>query len=393
MNVTPIDRAGHVRPIADKEEVRPHARTAVSNRKVFILLVYLSETSRRNVCNALQGLDHHLSYVASAGEAMERISRHRVDLVLIDLASPESDGLDLCRSLKSATATQFLPVYVVAGGNDLEQEVRALEAGADEFLIRPLRRRTLQPRVQASLRFKDMLESLDDAETALINLAQAVEDRDPELGQHCHRLALMAAAMGLTLGLPAEDILTLQRSGYLHDIGKVALPDRILLKPGPLTREEWETMKTHAERGERICRGMRSMQSTLPIIRHHHERWDGSGYPDGLRGEEIPLLARILQLADIYDALITARPYKIAMSPEEALATIRMEAAKGWRDEKLVEVFADLLPCFPTTAEATDQSNLSLQALAASIERFRKHSSDSTHHAPAAQKFQLASGF
>jgi cyclic di-GMP phosphodiesterase len=393
MNVTPINRAGHARPIADREVVRQHTPTAVSNRKAFILLVYASETSRRNIENALRGLDHDLIYVDSAEEAMERITRRRVDLVLIDLVSPESDGLDLCRSLKSATTTQFLPVYVVASGNDLDEEIHALEAGADEFLIRPLRRRGLQARVQASLRFKEMLESLDDGETALMSLAQAVEDRDPELGQHCHRLALMAAAMGLTLGLPTEDILTLQRSGYLHDIGKVALPDRVLLKPGPLTSEEWETMKTHPERGERICRGMKSLESILPVIRHHHERWDGSGYPDGLRGEEIPLLARILQLADIYDALITARPYKTAMSPEQALATIRMEAEKGWLDRKLVEVFADLLPWFPATATRIDQATLSLKALADSIERFRKESSISTQDTAVHQNFRLASGF
>jgi putative two-component system response regulator len=379
--------------MAAMKAVRSQTRTPSSNGKALILLVHPSETGSRSIAAALHGLHHDLRQVASAEEAIEVILRNRVDLVLIDLTFSESAGLDLCRLLKSHRPTQFLPVYVIGSCNDLEDEIRALEAGADEFLARPLMRRALQARVQASLRFRDMLESLDDAETVLINLAQAVEDRDPELGQHCHRLALMAAAMGLTLGLPADDIVTLQWSGYLHDIGKVALPDRILLKPGPLNREEWETMKTHAERGERICRGMKSLQSILPIIRHHHERWDGSGYPDGLRGEEIPLLARILQLADIYDALITARPYKAAMNPEQALATIRMEAAKGWLDERLVELFADLLPRFPTTAPAIDQSNLSLQALAASIERFRKDSSDSTYQNPALPHFQLASGF
>jgi putative two-component system response regulator len=392
MKVTPINRVGHVKSITDTRLVRHEMRATVADSTAFILLVYSSETSRRSISTALQGFDHDMRYAATAAEALEAISLNHIDLVLIDLAFAEASGLDLCRLLKSGTTTQFLPVYVIGSGSDVEQEIRALEAGADEVLTRPLKRRVLQARVQASLRFRDMFESLDDAETVLINLAQAVEDRDPELGQHCHRLALMAAAMGLTLGLPSEDILTLQRSGYLHDIGKVALPDRILLKRGPLSPEEWETMKTHAERGERICGGMKSLQSILPIIRHHHERWDGSGYPDGLRGEEIPLLARILQLADIYDALITARPYKTAMSPDQALGIIRMEAAKGWRDKELVEVFADLLPTFPTTAEAAVQSNLSLQALATSIERFRKDSSDRTR-AWAPRDFQLASGF
>jgi putative two-component system response regulator len=196
-----------------------------------------------------------------------------------------------------------------------------------------------------------------------------VEERDPALGLHCQRLALIAAAMGLALGLPGHDILALQRGGYLHDIGKVAIPDNVLFKPGPLTPEEWTIMQSHAERGERICRSMRSLAPVLPIIRHHHERWDGSGYPDKLRGEEIPLLARILQLADIYDALTTARPYKKCFSPEDAVDVIHEEVRKGWRDPRLVEVFMDVLPMFRTST-TPDISRVSLHALASSIAKF-----------------------
>lgn len=202
--------------------------------------------------------------------------------------------------------------------------------------------------------------------------------------------------MGLTLGLASGDILALQRGGYLHDIGKVAVPDTVLFKPGPLTPAEWETMKTHTVRGERICSGMKSLTSVLPIIRNHHERWDGSGYPDGLRADEIPLLARILQLADIYDALTTARPYKAALSPEQALETVREEARKGWRDPKLVEMFGDVLPTFRTTPTATDHSHFSLHALAASVERFRKEPGQlqrKIEEAGIPRDFKLVSGF
>jgi putative two-component system response regulator len=291
--------------------------------------------------------------------------------------APELGAVEFCRMLKKAGATQFLPVFVVAAGDDPEMEIRAIEAGADEFLIAPLRERTFRARIQANLRHKAMIDSLDNSETVLFSLAQSVEERDPDLGQHCQRLALLAAAIGLSLGLPACDILTLQRGGYLHDVGKVAIPDSVLFKPGPLTSEEWETMKTHAERGERICSGMRSLAPVLPIIRHHHEKWDGSGYPDGLRGEDIPLLARILQLADIYDALTTSRPYKRAISPEEALRVVRAETEKGWRDPKLVETFADILPMF-RSPETPDLSRFSLHALAASLERFRNKTDDRT---------------
>ena len=336
-----------------------------------ILIVDALETNRRSVGDALGKFDHELLEARTTSEAVTAISLHRVDLVLVDFAAPELGATEFCRMLKKSSATQFLPVFVTAASDDLDNEVRAIEAGADEFFIRPLRPRAFRARVQASLRHKAMIDSLDDSETVLFSLAQSVEERDPALGQHCQRLALMAAAMGVALGLPAPDVLALQRGGYLHDIGKVAIPDHVLFKPGALTDEEWEIMKSHAERGERICSNMRSLAPVLPIIRNHHERWDGTGYPDGLKGEKIPLLARILQLPDIYDALTTARAYKRALGPDDSLRIIREEAARGWRDPRLVEVFADILPMFRTPAPQ-DLSHLSLHALAASIERFRK---------------------
>jgi putative two-component system response regulator len=359
-----------------------------------ILIVDSCAANRRQLRKMLGEIDHELSEATTTSEAIGAISLHRVDLVLIDVAAKELGAIEFCRMLKKASATQFLPVFVMAACDDLESEVLAIEAGADEFLVAPLRPRALLARVQASLRHKAMIDSLDDSETVLFSLAQSVEERDPDLGQHCQRLALMAAAMGLALDLPASDILALQRGGYLHDVGKVAIPDHILFKPGPLTPEEWEIMKTHAERGERICSSMRSLAAVLPIIRHHHERWDGSGYPDGLKGEEIPLLARILQLADIYDALTTARPYKRALSPDEALAVLHGEVAKGWRDPKLVETLSDILPMFRTPTPP-DFSRLSLHALAASIERFRKdpaRSSARKTSEQAADRLKLVSG-
>ena len=347
-----------------------------------ILIVDASANSRTWFRKALGAYGHQVVEASTTAEAIRAISKHGIELVLVDLMAPEMGAAEFCRMLRKASVTQFLPVFVTASRNDLEAEVRSIEAGADEFLVAPLREEALLARVQARLRHKAMIDSLDDSETVLFSLAQSVEERDPDLGQHCHRMALMAAAMGLALGLPPADLLTLQRGGYLHDVGKVAIPDSVLFKPGPLTPEEWETMKTHAERGERICGGMRSLAAVLPVIRHHHEKWDGTGYPDGLSGEQIPLLARILQLADIYDALTTARPYKRAFSPEEALHVMREEAAKGWRDPKLVDIFADILPMLSTPA-APDVSRFSLHALASSLERFQKHPERSPSKAPA----------
>jgi putative two-component system response regulator len=392
-----VNRNEEVKPFVALELLeRPLGETGATFKTTSIVAVDLPEADRKTLRAALDGFEHELIHSRTTPETIEVLARQRVDLVLIDLATLGWGGLELCRLIKKSSATQFLPVYVLGTNDDLEQEVQALEAGADEFLTKPLRPRPFRARVQASLRTRAMIDSLDDSETVLFSLAQSVEERDPDLGQHCHRLALMGAAMGLTLGLPSQDILALQRGGYLHDIGKVAVPDRVLFKPGPLTAGEWDTMKTHAKRGERICAGMRSLQPVLPIIRNHHERWDGSGYPDGLREEEIPLLARILQIADIYDALTTVRPYKAAVSPEQALATIREEAKRGWRDPNLVEMFGDILPTFRTTPIETDHSHFSLLALAVSVERFRAEPGRGGRKlgsAESLQEFRLASGF
>jgi putative two-component system response regulator len=341
-----------------------------------ILIVDSEQVHRVALSKAIEEAGYDVIEAGSTSDAIAAVSVNHVDLVLADLRAPELGGLEFCRMLKKAAATRFLPVFVTAQIDDLDTEVLAFEAGADEFVVAPLQRlRAFRARIQASLRHKAMIDSLDDSETVLFSLAESVEERDSALGQHCQRLALMASAMGLALGLPPNQIMDLQRAGYLHDVGKVAIPDSILFKPGPLTGEEWEIMQSHTERGVRICSRMRSLEPVLPVIRHHHEKWDGSGYPGGLRGEEIPLLARIIQLADIYDALTTNRPYKRAFTPNDALAIIRDETAKGWRDPDLVERFADLLPMFRTPSSPSDHSQLSLHALAASVDRYRRSSS------------------
>lgn len=337
-----------------------------------ILIVDSHASHRRSLRSALSGLDYDLVEAASTSEALSALSLGPVDLILIDYHAPKIGGIEFCRMLRKAAATQLVPIFVLCCDGSLENEVTAIDAGANEFLIRPIQPRAIRARVQANLRRKSVVDLLDDSEAVLFSLAQSVEGRDPELGQHCERLALMCAAMGVSLGLPPQDILALQRGGYLHDIGKVAVPDSILFKPGKLTVEEWNVMQSHTERGEKICSGMKSMAAVLPIIRHHHERWDGSGYPDKLSGEQIPLLARILQIADIYDALTTVRSYKPALSPEAAIRILREEAAQGWRDPRLVELFSDILPNFRTSSAADPSHYSSLRALASALDNLRK---------------------
>lgn len=196
--------------------------------------------------------------------------------------------------------------------------------------------------MSALIRHKTAIDRLEEAENILFTLALTVEKRDHTTGGHCQRLALYSVAFGMRLGLAESQLLALHRGGYLHDIGKIAVPDAILYKPGTLTPEEWTVMKTHSVRGEEICRPMHSLQPVLPIIRSHHERWNGSGYPDNLEGERIPLLARVLQLADAFDALRSDRPYKAAFPRDLAIKTLVEEAEKGWRDRELTRLFVDL---------------------------------------------------
>jgi putative two-component system response regulator len=188
----------------------------------------------------------------------------------------------------------------------------------------------------------EAIKGIPETERTFFALAQAVEQRDLQTASHCERLAFISVAMGIISGLEREDLLVLYRGGYMHDIGKVGIPDSILFKPGKLTPGEWDVMRTHTTRGVEICRHLSSLEPVLPIIRHHHERWDGSGYPDGLAGKEIPLLARLLQIGDVYDALTSARPYKEALSPAKALRIIREETARGWREPRVVELFLEL---------------------------------------------------
>jgi len=311
-------------------------------RQFTILIADGNVTSRYLLRGILTAPNHRILECSRASEALAALEREKVDLIIVDLVLPEMSGPDFCRRLRCHRRTQLVPVIMITSAQGVENEIQGINSGADEFLTRPLSASVVRARVQAILRHKAAIDTLEEAETILFALAQAIEQRDRYTGGHCERLAAYSVALARAIGLPGADQLALHRGGYLHDIGKVAIPDSILFKKGPLTSEEWRIMQTHTVRGEEICAHMKTLAPVLPIIRHHHERWDGSGYPDGLKGEEIPLLARILQLVDIYDALTTARPYKPACSPGEALDVLSEEARRGWRDPELVAVFREL---------------------------------------------------
>jgi len=307
-----------------------------------ILIVDDVDLNRHLLKAMLKASSYRILEAKRPSVALGILSQEKVDLIVVDLVMPEMSGPDFCRLLKADRKTQLIPILMATGVQGTENELAGIDSGAEEFLVKPLRPALVRARIRAMLRNKALIDSLEEAEAILFALAQSVEHRDKYTGLHCERLATYSISLGRALGLPRNDLLALYRGGYLHDIGKISTPDAILFKRGLLTDEEWEIMRLHTIRGEEICRPMKSLAPVLPIIRSHHERWDGSGYPDGMSGEEIPLLARILQVADIYDALTTARPYKPAFSHEHALEIMLEEVRRGWRDPELVPLFAQV---------------------------------------------------
>jgi putative two-component system response regulator len=282
---------------------------------------------------------YEVSTANSAVEAEVQMRENQPDLVLLDVIMPGKSGYDLCREWKEDHSTRLIPVVMITGLSDREDKIRGIEAGADYFLNKPVFPEELFARVHSLLKMKDYTDELDNAEAVLCTLGLSVESRDPYTEGHCERLASYACLLGEHLGLNWDCQVALKRGGFLHDLGKIAIPDEILKKGTNLTVEEWRIMKRHPLVGENICKPLRSLRIVLPIIRHHHEHWDGTGYPDRLTGEGIPLLARVLQVVDVYDALRTARPYKLALSHDETHRIMIEEAKRGLCHRRIVQEF------------------------------------------------------
>ncbi|MEK7404057.1 MAG: HD domain-containing phosphohydrolase [Acidobacteriota bacterium] len=345
-------------------------REAYAQRPATLLVVDNHEINRRILRSMLKAEPYQFLEAGRGEEAFAILEREKVDLLVVDLMMPGIGGLDFCRRMKASRQTRLTPILVLTSVQGVEAEVAGIESGADEFLLRPLNPAVVRSRVAAMLRQKAAIDSLEEAEGILFALARAIEQRDTCTGMHCERLAVISVSLGQALGLTQLELLALYRGGFLHDIGKVSIPDAVLNKAGKLNEEEWAVMRSHTTKGEEICRPLKTLALVLPIIRSHHERWDGSGYPDGLRGEDIPLLARILQTADIYDALTSKRPYKDARSRQEALAILDEETGRGWRDPALVALFHDLIEG-KTALPAEACLNLAPDAVRDSLERLR----------------------
>lgn len=308
------------------------------------ILIADDDAASRELLEALLDRDgHEIRQVADGEQAMEEFARFQPDLVLLDVNMPRLDGVETCRRLKQNPDTRLTPVVLVTGLSAIEDRVRGIQAGADDFLGKPVDRNELLARVHSLLNLKAYTDELERAEAVLFALARSIEAKDPYTEGHCERLLECSLELGRRVGLPVEQLTALRRAAVIHDIGKVAVPDAILLKRGPLNAEERKIMQEHPLVGERICAPLKTFRLVLPIIRHHHEKLDGSGYPDGLKGEKIPLAARVLQIVDVYDALTTERPYKRPLPEEETLRIMQEEIAKGWWDPKVFAVFRKML--------------------------------------------------
>ena len=284
--------------------------------------------------------DGHVVLAATNGEeALDLIAREQPDLVLMDVVMPRRDGYETCRALKENPSTRLIPIVLVTSLSDSADKVRGLEAGADDFLTKPVNTSELLARVRALVRLKRYTDDLESAEAVMLTLGETIEARDAYTEGHCQRLAVYAVSLGRALGLGRDELAALEYGGFLHDLGKIGVPDSVLLKPETLTADERHRMQQHTIIGDRLCGGLRSLARVRGIVRHHHERLDGSGYPDGLRGDAIPLLAQVIGIVDVYDALTTARPYKQALARDRARAELLDEVDRGWRRRDLVDMF------------------------------------------------------
>jgi len=286
----------------------------------------------------LNDMGHSVEYAINGYVALDVARRFRPDFVLLDLGLPGIDGFEVCRRIKADPANRLLPIVLVISLSDVDSRVRGLEVGADDILAKPIDRNELMARVLTLIKTKEIVEHLDDAEHVMLAFAKAVEAKDCGTEAHVERVARGARALGDAAGLTGADLDSLYFGGVVHDVGKIGVPDAILLKPGPLSAAEKERMRRHVLIGVDIAQPLRSAAAVVPIIRNHHEHFDGRGYPDGLRGADIPLAARIVAVCDAYDAMISDRPYRAAMPSTAAAAALHAGAGTQW-DPKLVKLF------------------------------------------------------
>ena len=321
---------------------RPAARQGEDKPRVLVV-----DDDRRNVklmASYLLPQGYEVLSAHSGEEALELIAHTEVDLLLLDIMMPGVDGYEVCKRIKNRDSTRLVPVILVTALDDIQAKIRGIEAGADDFITKPANREELLARTVALIRVRKLNKSLTSVENALFSLARAVEAKDNYTLGHTQRVANLALALGRRLSLGEQEVSALRIGGILHDVGKIGITEDILNKPGKLDEREWAIMRSHPEIGYGICLPLKAtLGLALDVVRHHHEKLDGSSYPDGLKGEEISMASRILCVVDIYDALVTRRPYRIEMPKAKALEILNLETAGGKLDGRVVAELVDLV--------------------------------------------------
>ncbi len=308
------------------------------------VLVVDDEAGNREVLyEILTDLGHEVVLAEDGFKALVQVEREFPDLILLDISMPGMSGIEVCQLVKRDPKTRLIPLVLLTGRGEREIRIAGLEAGADDFFQKPFDLLELTTRIRSLLDLKRFTDELEHAEAMITSLALAVEARDSYTGGHCTRLAKAAVELGHRLGVGQDELRVLRLGGFLHDLGKLSVPDPILLKPGPFTEEERVVMRAHPVTGEQLCQPLNSLAAVRPVIRHHHERWDGSGYPDGLAGDGIPLTAQILGLVDVFDALTTQRPYKPPFTREESVKILEKEGVNDFWEPKLLAEFLRLV--------------------------------------------------
>ncbi len=308
-----------------------------------ILVVDDNEQVPKLIRGALRNLGYKVDYEPSPLKVQAAIEADPPDLILLDYDMPGRSGLQVLSDIRNKEQYKFLPVVMLTGDETPGLKLSAFEQGATDFLQKPFSNAELTARVANLLQQKFLTDELEVASNVIWSMSEIVDQRDHYTCGHCARVARYAELLGKRVKMNARELFILKKGAFFHDIGKIAVRDNVLLKPGRLTPEEFEHVKIHPVKGFEILEKMKTMKEVLPIVRHHHEKLDGSGYPDGISGNTIPSSARIVAIADIYDALTTDRPYRKAFSGMDAFQIMEEEAKKGWWDAELLKEFKDVL--------------------------------------------------
>jgi cyclic di-GMP phosphodiesterase len=316
-----------------------------------ILVIDDDEQIRGLIVSLLRPLGHLVAQAGSVEEALEKIAQATPDLILVDMQLPGRTGFDILTEIRADARTRLVPVVMITGVATHETKLKAIQAGVTDFIAKPFSPEELAARVRALLELKFVTDALEDAEQVIIALARTIDARDRYTYGHSARVSLYAGLLGERIGLEGKALATVRRGGLFHDFGKIAVRDAVLLKPAKLTGEEYAEIKRHPKEGRDLLQNMKTLSDAMGVVYHHHERMDGSGYPDGLAGEAIPITARVTTIADVFDALTTARVYRGALSRGDALSIMQSEVDKGWWDGRLLSEFRGILATLPEDDE------------------------------------------